>query len=95
MNSCNRYCERFEIIAALNMQIKVFFDVTQCSLVEIYPHFRATCPARETYLMRRTNASGSLFLVLLNRFTLKWVRVGEVNARNWLEELNFGINQAV
>jgi hypothetical protein len=39
MNSCNRHCARFEIPTAANIQIKVFFDMTPRSLVEILPTF--------------------------------------------------------
>jgi hypothetical protein len=95
MNSCNRYCARLEILTAVNIQIKVFFDVTPCSLVEIYPHFRATCPVREKNIF---NAKDEYIRKFIPRNTaqvyLKWVRVRKLY-RKGLEEFSFGFDQAV
>jgi hypothetical protein len=34
---------RFEVLAVVNMKIRVFSVVALCSLVEFYQHFRGVC----------------------------------------------------
>jgi hypothetical protein len=37
------YVVRFQVFAATNMKVTVFWDVAPCSLIEVHRGFRGTC----------------------------------------------------
>jgi hypothetical protein len=68
---------RFEVLMAVTMKITVFWDVTLCSVVDYYHHFRATCcidlhPWRWRQQVPRPNWTSWMRIRIFYVFLLKW-----------------------
>jgi hypothetical protein len=50
-------CTRLEVVTVVNIKITVFWDITPCSLIDIYRYFGETCFLRIQSIQRRKHLS--------------------------------------